>query len=81
MVSSEDHPIGGIMVPETDNYRQPSAVFAHAEGVVLRVNVEGEDVDVLVTGANRNLFLTALSHSMTEAEVKSFRELLARQGK
>ena len=65
----------------TDTYRQPSAVLAHADGVVLRVTVDGADVDVLVSGPNKTQLLAALSHTLTDVEIKSFRDLLTRQGK
>ncbi len=65
----------------TDSYRQPSAVLAHADGVVLRVNVDGSDVDVLVTGPVKTQLLAALSHTLTDVEITSFRDLLKRQGK
>jgi len=62
-------------------YRQASAILAHADGVVVRVDVDGSDVDVLVTGPMKSQLLAALSHTLTDPEIKAFRDLLTRQGK
>ena len=64
-----------------DNFHRPAAILGHADGVVIRAIVDGEEIDVLVANDARGRLLTALSHSLTEAEVKSFKALLARQGK
>ena len=63
-----------------DNFHRPAAILGHANGVVVRAVVDGENVDVLVADDARGRLLQALSHSLTDAEIKAFKDLLARQG-
>jgi len=64
-----------------DAFYRPAAVLGHEDGVVLRVKVRGEDVDVLVAGPHKGQVLNTLSHSLSDGDLASFRALLGRQSR
>lgn len=66
---------------QVDSFHRPTHILGHANGVVIRANVDGKDIDVLVENDARGRLLQALSHSLTSDEIKAFRDLLGRQGR
>jgi len=68
--------------PATDNFHRPAAILSHANGVVVRLRLEGQDdIDILIADEARTQVLTALSHSLSDGDIKDFRALLGRQGR
>lgn len=60
---------------------RPLAVFGHADGVVLRAPINGDEHDILVMGPQRIELLNTLAHSLSAGELEQFRQLLKRQNR